>query len=334
MILSFEKYIKEHFGAISIEYPPDHMNNNMVGRKPLSIGSNAVQPSGRIPLHWNSSPYLSGGYSGSGQGRFGSDPDEGVSSNKSEADVLMDDTLKAHTVSRDLNGEYSNVLSYIDNLYHNTEFKSTFDSLEDDMLFIDIEVDTYPTPGMRSTDWEQPDDDGEPGTYKLYFSKMCEDMFTSLGLSQAVKSKLYTVDAYEMLRNFVIYETKVLGSRGGTYSKMALNIMHKLEAIESTYEESFDRHDGTYDGNAEEIELEALESCFGSDYDIPTEECGTALKTILSVGVALMLSKGKTPNKISTPTRALVKKRIEMVKGLTNMLDIKGTDKDILRMYI
>lgn len=334
MLKSYEEYIKEHFGAISIEYPPDHMNNNMVGRKPLSIGSNAVQPSGRIPLHWNSSPYLSGGYSGSGQGRFGSDPDEGVSSNKSEADVLMDDTLKAHTVSRDLNGEYSDVLSYIDNLYRNTEFKGTFDSLEDDMLFIDIDVDEYPTPGMRSNDWEQPDDDGEPGRYTLYFSNMCEGMFTSLGLSQEVMSKLYKVDAYEMLRNFVIYETKVLGSRGGAYSKMALDIMHKLEAIESTYEESFDMNDGSYDDEAEEIELEALESCIGSNYDVPTEKCGTALKTILSVGVALMLSKGKTPNKISTPTRALVKKRMEMVKGLVNMLDIKGTDKDILRMYI
>ena len=84
----------------------------------------------------------------------------------------------------------------------------------------------------------------------------------------------------------------------------------------------------------EEIELEPFDSCIGNNSSVPIEKCGTALKTILSVGVALMLSKGKTPNKISTPTRALVKKRIEMVKGLSNMLDIKGTDKDILSMYI
>ena len=64
MVKSYLEYIAEHFGAITIERPPEDMfvkNPNLP--QPLSINT-WVGGTGRIPMHWNNSPYLSGGFGG------------------------------------------------------------------------------------------------------------------------------------------------------------------------------------------------------------------------------------------------------------------------------
>ena len=80
MVKGYLEYIAEHFGAITIEYPPEDMfvkNPNLP--QPLSINT-WVGGTGRIQMQWNNSPYLSGGFGGSGYGRFGQDPDGNDSS--------------------------------------------------------------------------------------------------------------------------------------------------------------------------------------------------------------------------------------------------------------
>ena len=75
MVKSYSEYIKEHFGAITIEYPPEDMfTRNPSVPTPLALNTH-VGGSTRLPMHWNNSPFLSGGFGGSGYGRFGSDPD-------------------------------------------------------------------------------------------------------------------------------------------------------------------------------------------------------------------------------------------------------------------
>ena len=92
MVKSYSEYIKEHFGAITIEYPPEHMvvrNPNLP--QPLAINT-WVGGTGRIPMHWNNSPYLSGGFGGSGYGRFGQDP---AGENKIDLNQEADDAYDA-----------------------------------------------------------------------------------------------------------------------------------------------------------------------------------------------------------------------------------------------
>ena len=169
MVKSYLEYIKEHFGAITIERPPEDMfvkNPNLP--QPLSINT-WVGGTGRIPMHWNNSPYLSGGFGGSGYGRFGSDPDGNDSS-----DLILD-YLNAMVKIEEL-------LSKVDtNEYVKIalELKKDLESgniLLDDMgpldeeldrIEIPVEIETidYPTSGTNPTH-DDPGDPGDAGEYQ------------------------------------------------------------------------------------------------------------------------------------------------------------------------
>ena len=172
MVKSFSEYIKEHFGAITVEYPPEHMfvkNPNLP--QPLSINT-WVGGTGRIPKHWNNSPYLSGGFGGSGYGRFGQDPDTDKS------------------ISNELDN-YLNTLSEIDDIissFQNDEYVKIALELKKDVedgkiilndsgpedlklgdlgIETEIEIHSHPTPGDSGSYYEPPDP-GESGEYETF----------------------------------------------------------------------------------------------------------------------------------------------------------------------
>ena len=103
MVKSYKEYIKEHFGAITIEYPPEHMFvRNPSVPTPLSINTH-VGGIGRMPMHWNNSPYLSGGFGGAGGGRFGQDPtgEEDINNDKrNEISDLQSDRALDYMVEK------------------------------------------------------------------------------------------------------------------------------------------------------------------------------------------------------------------------------------------
>ena len=171
MVKSFSEYIKEHFGAITVEYPPEHMvvkNPNLP--QPLSINT-WVGGTGRIPKHWNNSPYLSGGFGGSGYGRFGQDPNPGKPLLSNELNMYLETLSKIEDVlSTFQNDEYVKIA---------LDLKKDIEDgniILDDMgpkalkmdelgMQIEIEIIEYPTPG-HSGSHDEPPDYGDPGSYE------------------------------------------------------------------------------------------------------------------------------------------------------------------------
>lgn len=338
MILSFEEYIIEHFGAITIEYPPDHANPNLVGPKPLSVGSNAVQPYGRIPLHWNHSPYISGAFSGSGSSHFGSDPDNEVTSNDSNIDSIMDNTLRFHMFKVDLlepTGLYSKLEVLYDSIIKEiSEIKpNVLSDINEGYLSIDIETITEPAPGMVSHDWEQPDDPWEAGEYDVTINDEDGSLIKFLGLDiKTLNGIYYKIDLSEILYEFIKYEKGV--GKTSTASKLAEDMISVIDDNITEYDESY--NDGGFGMISDDIEI--LESL--GDYNL------ALLKLIFTIGVEIVFDKNDN-NKIDKLRKVqkefkefyknkvgkeVIKKREEMRDDLEKLFNFKS--KFLLRSYI
>ena len=170
MVKSFSEYIKEHFGAITVEYPPEHMvvkNPNLP--QPLSINT-WVGGTGRIPKQWNNSPYLSGGFGGSGYGRFGQDP---VESTSNELDNYLNTLSEIDSIlSNFQNDEYVKIALDLKKDIEDGKVIPNWDNegpeesrLHDLGIETEIEILEYPTPGTSST-YDDPGDPGDSGEYE------------------------------------------------------------------------------------------------------------------------------------------------------------------------
>ena len=173
MVKSYSEYIKEHFGAITIEYPPEHMvvkNPNLP--QPLSINT-WVGGTGRIPKHWNNSPYLSGGFGGSGYGRFGQDPD-GSASNEldnylntlSEIDLILSDFQNSEytKIALELKKDIEDGKILLDDMGPEAE------KLDSIGISTEVEISKYPTSGGPSFRYDDPPDYGESGEYETFIT--------------------------------------------------------------------------------------------------------------------------------------------------------------------
>lgn len=187
MVKSYEEYIKEHFGAITIEYPPEHMFvRNPSMPQPLAINTH-VGGVGRIPMHWNNSPYLSGGFGGSGYGRFGQDPTGEEDPNNKKinkvsdyhSDLALNYLIERFSAIEDnlSNTKYENIcmsmLRDIESGKIDLVDDDTDGTINDDIL--EIGVDIYyergaePTEGT-SGDYYNPPEGGESGEYESYIA--------------------------------------------------------------------------------------------------------------------------------------------------------------------
>jgi len=182
MVKSYKEYIKEHFGAITIEYPPEHMFvRNPSVPTPLSINTH-VGGIGRMPMHWNNSPYLSGGFGGAGGGRSGQDPtgEEDINNDKRNeiSDLQSDRALdymveKFTSIEKSLGEtEYENIcmsmLNDIDSGNLNLEEDDIDGTINDKILEIGVEIfyDTINTPTEGDPgDYYNPPDGGDSGEY-------------------------------------------------------------------------------------------------------------------------------------------------------------------------
>ncbi len=184
MLKSYEEYIKEHFGAITIEYPPEHMFvRNPSVPTPLSINTH-VGGIGRMPMHWNNSPYLSGGFGGAGGGRFGQDPtgEEEDSDNKEKnkisdyhSDLVLNYLIERFSVIEDnlSNTKYENIcmsmLRDIESGKIDLVEDDTDGTINDDILSIGVEIfyerTVEPTEGS-SGDYFNPPEGGDSGEYE------------------------------------------------------------------------------------------------------------------------------------------------------------------------
>jgi hypothetical protein len=188
MVKSYKEYIKEHFGAITIEYPPEHMFvRNPSVPTPLSINTH-VGGIGRMPMHWNNSPYLSGGFGGAGGGRFGQDPtgEEEGSDNKEknkildyQSDLALSYLIEKFSVVDDnlSNTKYENIcMSMLENIESgklDLVDDDTDGTINDNMLSIGVEIfyerTAEPTEGS-SGDYFNPPEGGENGEYESYIT--------------------------------------------------------------------------------------------------------------------------------------------------------------------
>ena len=74
-IKNFNLYINENFGAITIERnPPEKFMHEPDVKRPTALAF-YTGAAGKIPAHWDNSPFLSGGAFGpSSTNQFGSNP--------------------------------------------------------------------------------------------------------------------------------------------------------------------------------------------------------------------------------------------------------------------
>lgn len=179
MVKSYSEYIKEHFGAITIEYPPEDMfvkNPNLP--QPLSINT-WVGGVGRIPMHWNNSPYLSGGFGGSGYGRFGQDPDEDINDSlDSEMDrkvqiiASISDDLYSFMDKTNYQEIAERMVKAVENGELNLEDSDEGvlnDKLNGVGIDVSVEVIDSPTPGDDGDYWTPPGG-GDSGVYETHIT--------------------------------------------------------------------------------------------------------------------------------------------------------------------
>ena len=262
MLKSYLEYIKEHFGAITIEYPPEDMfvkNPNLP--QPLSINT-WVGGTGRIPMHWNNSPYLSGGFGGSGYGRFGLDPDEGNIDINDSLDSEMDKKIE-------IIASLSNVLySFMDKTNYNRTAEQMVravenrelnledsddgvlnNTLNDIGIDVSVEIIESPEPGDMGDYWTPPSG-GESGVYETYITGPSE-LSSVLGISDLGKIPAID-DIIEMFMDDKTIIRKIFNEYGPVgmdcYNHLLEEAMRASKKLETEYEifdEKYFENDGS-----------------------------------------------------------------------------------------
>ena len=308
MVKSFSEYIKEHFGAITVEYPPEHMfvkNPNLP--QPLSINT-WVGGTGRIPKHWNNSPYLSGGFGGSGYGRFGQDPNPDES------------------ISNELDN-YLNILSKIDDIlsgFQNDEYvKIALElkkDIEDGKILLDdmgpeasrlddlgigteIEIHKNPTSGTSGSYYKSPDS-GESGKYETFIAGSASrsnqddrELANILGVESIESIPSLDDISYDFLRNS-IYILEIFSKIGIRQAGVWLlqSAVQLGKGLEMKYEEIDERYFDDYGSSDTEYEL----------YDISDETYYDSLKYLIKfVNVSNKSARAEMNQKIIEKTRQL-----------------------------
>ena len=283
MVKSYSEYIKEHFGAITVEYPPEYMvvkNPNLP--QPLSINT-WVGGTGRIPKHWNNSPYLSGGFGGSGYGRFGQDPnpDESISN---ELDAYLntlseiDDMLSGFQ-----NDEYVKIALELkkdieDGKILLDDMGPEASRLDDLGIGTEIEIRENPTPGTSGSYYEPPDP-GESGEYETFITGSAsrsnqddQELANILGVESIEKIPSLDDIAYNFLPNS-IYILEIFSKIGirqaGTW--LLRSAVQLGKRLDMKYEEMDERYFDDYSSGDTEYEL----------YDISDETPYDSLKYLI-----------------------------------------------------
>jgi len=276
MIKSYSEYIKEHFGAITIEYPPEDMfvkNPNLP--QPLSINT-WVGGTGRIPMHWNNSPYLSGGFGGSGYGRFGQDPGERISDVNDSLDSQMDDKIEMIvSLSDDLYSfmektNYSKVAEQMVRAVESGELNledgddgALNDKLNNIGIDVSVEVIESPEPGDMGDYWTPPSG-GESGVYETYISGP-SGLSSVLGVSDLGKIPAID-DIIEMFMDDKTIIRKVFNEYGpigaDCYNHLLEEAMRASKKLETEYEgfdEQYFENEGSSSLPSDEILYELTE---------------------------------------------------------------------------
>tara|TARA_B100000963_G_scaffold334854_1_gene328446 strand:+ start:18360 stop:19394 length:1035 start_codon:yes stop_codon:yes gene_type:complete len=257
MIKSYEQYIKEHFGAITIEYPPEDLfTRNPSVPTPLALNTH-VGGAGRMPMHWNNSPYLSGGFGGSGYGRFGSDPDAGNNNNDigtlyTEMDQYVSsllDKVKAeldlHVITKTENGEYEKILDEIkknisskklilDEDYLDPEEGTINYWMMDSEIIFEVEMETPPTSGVPGTYYDPPEP-GESGEYETTVWSSVSDE-TPIDPTPGIGSMEDVISTFNKYKRF-IQITMYNEGLNKVYDMMQSTINNIGGWIDSEYEE-------------------------------------------------------------------------------------------------
>lgn len=263
MVKSYLEYIKEHFGAITIERSPEDMfvrNPNLP--QPLSINTR-VGGTGRIPMHWNNSPYLSGGFGGSGYGRFGQDPEEtGVQLNDSfsaninkKIEILIsisdsilsfiDGSGYSKVVKEMVNSVQSKALSLTDP--GGGELNAQLNNIE---ILVTSEMINQPVSGSGGS-YLEPPDLGESGVYQTFISGTSE--VTGI-LDVKTVDDIPTID--DMVDIFLKNENMlytVFNQYGKIGKACFLGIKEQVYHIQKRLEQTVDTYDQNYieDGSAD-----------------------------------------------------------------------------------
>lgn len=310
ILLSFEDYINENFGAITMEFPPGHdrpliQTPDII--KPLSI-SGAYGGNARIPRQWKDAPYLSGGFSGSGYGHFGADTSDGDASSD-----LKDDSYKKHlkkdykslddakeTIT-ELNKEKNNrrdrieklkSLGKIDALWaKETNKKRKLDmyerELEGHSLEYYIEMTTAPTPGHPGS-YMDPPEPGDPGEYeiKLDASDSNKRILKTLGFSDDDIRKIFSLDLQWVFNHAERWSTVP------DIKQLASAALGKSEEIgEEIDNEYFDSELTNYSGDMFE------------DFEMDNALAYLAFKYIILIGIEKTIEKVQLEKEIANINR-------------------------------
>lgn len=271
MVKGYLEYIKEHFGAITIEYPPEHIFiRNPSEPKPLGLNS-WVGGTGRIPMHWNNSPYLSGGFGGSGYGRFGQDPDEeGWADINTRADASFDKKMDALNLISTKLMEVSDKVPYtaianeimqdIDSGKLDLEDGDSGDSEKLNLIGIPVFSKTFETPteGSPGTYFDPPDP-GDSGEYETFIAEPKDSNFYKIFGVNSMKdipSIDDTIDRY-FANHKLIYPVFVSLGKGGIkllslLDRMAQGISNQLDSSYQEFDENY------FDGGRTSFEDEEL----------------------------------------------------------------------------
>ncbi len=335
MVKGYLEYIKEHFGAITIEYPPETMfTRNPSEPKPLGINS-WVGGTGRIPMHWNNSPYLSGGFTGSGNGRFGEDP---IPSNSY---TIIDSYVEKLKVLNKAYDEYINLsrgafMKPILEMKKDIE-SGFFDPNEDDeglsgefnLIGIDVytEVIDMPTSG-DSGNYYDPPEPGDSGTYEIHITGPSDDKDSAKFLNlMNIKSTNELSDLQSIIDRVSLLEKPI----GILMSELGMDLEFKL--LIETVDKISDKIDEFYlelDNVLLDYESYDMEQ---SLYDMVEFNMGF-IKYIAMMGSmesdkakSIMLAKSKFKNSIYKLTDSSVDPKVRNVEsGIKNFLEEAGLD--------
>ena len=228
-LLSFEEFVNENFGAITMNFPPGHdkpLIQTPDIAKPLSISGNYGGNS-RIPKQWINSPSLSGGFYGSGYGHFGESPnDKDTSSDASSSDYrrhLKDEYKSTEDVKKTLMGlagemrdrnnkkrELMNLQDIEEAFVKESNDEELLNRLEEEMdgleLDYDVEIITRPTDGNSGT-YDDPPEGGVGGEYE---ASLINDLYNTqsletLGFPKNVSSPASPINRITNLKLFHLF---------------------------------------------------------------------------------------------------------------------------------
>ncbi len=262
MVKGYEQYIKEHFGAITIEYPPEYASvRNPNVPHPLAINT-GVGATGRIPMHWNNSPFLAGGFGGSGYGRFGMDPaEENKIELNQEIDNKYDTRFKALIEFSKITDVfykkealvYEDIVDNMMNSIENSELDlNDVDTGESELLIqagieVSSEEISSPTAGSPGTYWDPPDP-GESGEYETQItgtaaaiSKLGFDNVSSVPYLDDVGYMSDRTNASILAESFYRYGD-IGKSAYALIMDMVNTIDSQLSRLYEGYDEDFDRN--------------------------------------------------------------------------------------------